>query len=221
MAEIVNKIFASIKTHGSLSAFLGGVIEEIIVPIPSPLISMGAGFLLIEPNLPLGKAVFKMISIVSLPFAFGATFGSLLAYSLAFFGGKPVIDRVGRFFDLSWEEIEKAERRFTKGKKDEFLIFISRAIPVVPISLISATCGFLRIPLQEFLLFTFLGIVVRCFILAFLGWRVGEVYHNLAQGLDLVENIISIIFLVVAGAFLGFLYLKREKLKREKVLHSS
>lgn len=216
MAEIVNKIFASIKTHGSLSVFLGGVIEEIIVPIPSPLISMGAGFLLIEPNLPLGKAVFKMISIVSLPFAFGATFGSLLAYGVAFLGGKPLVERVGKLFELSWGEIERVEKRFTKGKKDEFLIFILRAIPVVPVSLISATCGFLRIPPQEFLLFTFLGIVARSFILAFLGWRVGELYHNLAQGLDLVENIVSILFLVLAGAFLGLLYLKREKFLNSK-----
>ena len=66
MTEIVEKILASIKTHSAVSVFLGGVIEEIIVPIPSPLISMGAGYLLIEPNLPLEKALLKILVLVSL-----------------------------------------------------------------------------------------------------------------------------------------------------------
>lgn len=216
MMGIVDKIFASIKTYGALSVFLGGVIEEIIVPIPSPLISMGAGYLLIEPTLPLGTALFKIFTLISLPFAFGATLGSLLVYGIAFIGGKPLIVRVGRFFDLSWKKIEKVEKRFTKGKKDEFLIFISRAIPVIPISLISGVCGFVRISWREFILFTFLGITVRCFILAFLGWQVGEVYHNLASGIDMVESIVSILLLLLAGGFLGFLYLKREKILNSK-----
>ena len=216
MLGVIDKIFASIRSYGSVSVFLGGIVEEIIVPIPSPLISMGAGYFLIEPNLALGKALLKIVSLVSLPFSLGATFGSLLAYGISFLGGKPLIERIGKFFDLSWKEIEKAEKRFTKGKKDEFLIFILRAIPVVPVSLISATCGFLRIPLGEFLLFTLLGIVVHSFILAFLGWQVGELYHNLAYGLDRVENIVSIIFLSLAAAFLGLLYLKREKFLNSK-----
>lgn len=195
---------------------MGGVIEEIIVPIPSPLISMGAGYLLIEPNLPFTEALSKMLVLVSLPFAVGATLGSLLAYGLAFIGGKPLIERLGKFFDLSWSQIEKIEKRFTRGKKDEFLIVISRAIPVIPISLISATCGFLRIPWQKFLLFTFIGIIIRSFILAFLGWQVGELYHNLASGLDMAENIVTMILLGLVGVFLGFLYLKREKILNSK-----
>lgn len=212
MSLITNRIFFSIKSHSLLSVFLGGLIEEIIVPIPSPLISMGAGYLLIEPNFPLPQALLKILLIICLPFAFGATLGSLLAYGIAFWGGKPLIQRLGKFLDLSWKQIEKAEQKFTQGKKDEFLIFISRAIPVIPVSLISATCGFLRIPLKEFLTFTFLGIIIRCFILAFLGWQVGEVYHSLAEGIDLAENIVSILLLVFAGIFLGLLYLKREKI---------
>jgi len=216
MMGIVDKIFASIKTHGALSVFLGGVIEEIIVPIPSPLICMGAGYLLIEPNLSLGAAIFKIVSVISIPFAIGATLGSLLAYGVAFLGGKALIDRFGKFLDFSWKTIEIVEKRFTKGKKDEFLIFISRAIPVIPVSVISATCGFLRISPKEFLLFTFLGIILRSFILAFLGWQAGEVYHNLASGIDMVESIVSILLLLLAGGFLGFLYLKREKILNSK-----
>ena len=212
MSGIVDKIFAAIKTHGIISVFLGGVIEEIIVPIPSPLIAMGAGYLLIEPTLPLGRALLKILVVISLPFAFGATLGSLFVYGIAFLGGKPMIIRFGKFLDLSWKKIETIEKRFTKGRKDEFLIFITRAIPVISVSVISATCGFLRIPPREFLLFTFLGIIVRSFILAFLGWQVGEVYHNLAEGIDTVESMVTIFLLALAGILLGFLYLKREKI---------
>lgn len=212
MTSIIDQIFVSIKTNPLISVFMGGVIEEIIIPIPSPLISMGAGYLLIESNLPLLKALLKILVIVSLPFALGATLGSLLAYGIGYFGGKPLIIRWGKYLDLSWSQIEKVARRFTKGKKDEFLIFISRAIPVIPISLISATSGFLRISLKEFLIFTFLGIIVRSFIVAFLGWQVGEVYHNLASGIDMAENIVTVGLLSLAVAFLGFLYLKRGKI---------
>ena len=123
-----------------------------------------------------------------------------------------LIDRFGKFFDFSWKTIEIVEKRFTEGKKDEFLIFITRAIPVIPVSLISATCGFLLIPPVEFLLFTFLGIVVRSFVLAFLGWQVGEVYHDLASGIGTVESVVTIFLLVLTAVVFGFFYLKREKI---------
>ncbi len=207
IAEITQWIMELMRTHGQLSVFIGVMIEQIIVPIPSPLIVMGAGAILISPGLSIPNAFLQILWIVVLPGTIASTLGSYIGYTISFYGGKALVIRLQRFLDVDWGQIENLERRF-QGRKEAWSIFLSRAIPVFPISLVSILAGLLRVPLRPFTLYTFLGSIFRCFFLAFFGWWIGATYDKVATRLDSVETIISVLMLIGMGAGFGYLYHK-------------
>jgi membrane protein DedA with SNARE-associated domain len=195
------------RTHGQLAVFIGVMMEQIIVPIPSPLIIMGAGAILILPGLSIPDAFLQILWIIVLPGSIASTLGSYIGYVISFYGGKALVVRLQRFLDVDWNQIERLEKRF-QGKKEALSIFLSRAIPVFPISLVSIFAGLLRIPVKPFTIYTFLGSIFRCFFLGFFGWWIGATYEKAATRLDSVETIVSVLLLVGMGVAFGYLYQK-------------
>lgn len=212
--NFITWLIEAIKSNGPSSVFIGGIVEEIVIPIPSPIISMAGGAFLITTDRLL-EALIQIFTKVSLPFALGATLGSTLAYLMAFFGGKFLIEKLHKYLGFNWRTVEKTRKKFIKGSGDEIAIVLLRGIPVVPVSLISAVCGTIRYDWKAFYLFTFLGLIMRSFILGILGWQAGVLYKNLAEDIDRLENIVMIVTLLLIGAILGFLYYKREKFLKD------
>jgi membrane protein DedA with SNARE-associated domain len=195
------------RSHGQISVFIGVMIEQIIVPIPSPMIIMGAGAILIPPGLSIPHAFLQILWVIVLPGSIATTLGSYIGYLISFYGGKALVIRLERFLDVDWNQIERLEKRF-QGKKEALSIFLSRAIPVFPISLVSIFAGLLRIPIRPFTLFTFLGSIFRTLFLGFFGWWIGATYEKAASRLDSVETIISIFMLIGMGVAFAYLYHK-------------
>ena len=75
-----NEVFTFIRQHGVVSVVLGGLIEQVIVPIPSPLVPMAAGFLFVSPLLAFWPAAKDIFLKAALPFAIGSTLGSTMVY---------------------------------------------------------------------------------------------------------------------------------------------
>ena len=210
IAEITQWVMELMRAHGQLSVFVGVMIEQIIVPIPSPMIIMGAGAILILPGLSITNAAAQILWIIVLPGAIASTLGSYIGYLISFYGGRALVIRFQRFLGVDWEEIANLEKKF-HGKKEAVTIFLSRAIPVFPISLVSIFAGLLRIPIKPYTLFTFLGSIFRCFLLGFAGWWIGATYEKVATHLDSLETIISIVLMIGMGATLGYLYYRLRK----------
>lgn len=214
MNYILELILSLIQTNSTLAMFLGGLIEQIIVPIPSPIITMAGGAFLTQHNLPIFEAIYQIFTRVSIPYTIGATIGTSLVFFVAYLGGKPLIDKFGPKVGISWKLIEKVRNDFQKTTKDELFILISCSIPLVPVSLISGFCGGFKIKPIKFYPMVFLALLIRATILGLVGFQMGEAFTGLAHGLDKVESIITILG---AGLILGFLFLKREKwIKSEK-----
>ena len=210
ISEMTQWIMELMRAHGQFSVFIGVMIEQIIVPIPSPLIIMGAGAILIPAELSIPNAFLQILWIIVLPGSIASTLGSYIGYLISLYGGKALVDRLQRFLDVDWQEIENLEKRF-KGKKEALSIFFSRAIPVFPISLVSIFAGLLRIPIRPFTFYTFLGSIFRCFFLGFFGWWMGATYERVATRLDSVETIVSIVMLIGMGLVFIYLYYKFRK----------
>ena len=210
ISEMTQWIMELMRAHGQFSVFIGVMIEQIIVPIPSPLIIMGAGAILIPAELSIPNAFLQILWIIVLPGSIASTLGSYIGYLISLYGGKALVDRLQRFLDVDWREIENLEKRF-KGKKEALSIFFSRAIPVFPISLVSIFAGLLRIPIRPFTFYTFLGSIFRCFFLGFFGWWMGATYERVATRLDSVETIVSIVMLIGMGLVFIYLYYKFRK----------
>jgi membrane protein DedA with SNARE-associated domain len=192
----------SIRAHGGWSVFVGVIIESVIVPIPSPLIIMGAGFVLISPDLAFIQALPPIILQIVLPGAIASTLGAYIGYAIGYYGGKPLVDRWEKFLGFSWHDVEILERRFQSGQVNTTIFFL-RALPIFPLSVISAAAGLLRLPINQFSLWTFYGTVPRCLFLAYLGWGLGETYQSIAKGIDKAEGIVSgILILSIFGAII-------------------
>ena len=212
MSSFLNAVTGIIQKWGSWGVFGAGVVEQIIVPIPSPIVPMGGGFFLVEKNIALKKAVEQVFFKVALPFSLGSTLGSSLVFLLAFFGGAFLINKFQKYLEFGWKDIERFKKRFFKGRAmDELLIFVFMAIPIIPSSFISAVCGAIRIKMSDFYLFTFLGLLTRGLILGFLGWWAGETYWEMAEGVNQIESLVFLFFGLLAFALLVWGYLKRDK----------
>ncbi len=212
ISEITSWIMELMRAHGQLSVFIGVMIEQIIVPIPSPLIIIGAGAILISPGLSIPQAFLWILWIIVLPGSMASTLGSYIGYAISYYGGKALVLRFQRFLGVNWEEIGNLEKRF-QGKKEAIAIFLSRAIPVFPISLVSIFAGLLRVPLKPFTVYTFLGSMFRCLSLAFVGWWIGATYEKVATNLNSVETMVSILMLIGMAGVLAYLYYKLRKKK--------
>jgi membrane protein DedA with SNARE-associated domain len=195
VGDITRQIMDAMAAHGPVVVFWGVIIESIIVPIPSPLIIMGAGALLIEPGLSKGAAFLPIATRIVLPGAVASTLGAFFAYGIAYWGGKPMIDRFGRFLGFDWDDILSMEKRI--AGRVPLMVFLLRAAPIVPLSLISAAAGVLRLPVLQFSLWTFLGSLPRCLLLGYLGYLTRDTYEGLAKNINRAESLVS------AGIVLG------------------
>lgn len=206
-------IITSIKQNGYISVILGGLIEQVIVPIPSPIIPMAAGFFFVPQNIQsFGLLMRNIFFKAALPFAIGSTIGSTIIYIASWFGGKYLINKFSRWLEIRWEDVEIIKEKYFKGNFwDEVVIFVSRAIPVIPSVLFSAACGALRIKPVSYYLFSALGLIVRGMLLGWIGWQSGEALFAVSEGIDRWEMIVSIALVIVSGAVLLFAYFKREK----------
>ena len=205
-------IMQLLQTNGALSVFIGVIIESIIVPIPSPLIIMGAGAILIDPAASILQSFPLIFFKIVLPGSLASTLGAYLGYGVAFWGGKPVIDRTQKFLGFNWEDILAMEKKYF-SKNSGPILFALRALPIVPLSLLSAAAGALRMPVTPFTIWTFLGSIPRCLFLGYLGWLMHDTYVTIADGFNFVEGLVSGFIVLSAIALVLWLRLKMAKAK--------
>ena len=163
---------------GPLGVFIGVMIETFIAPIPSPLVPMAAGAILTIGLDPV-QAILVILFSVMFVGALAATIGSFFAYGIAYFGGYPIIERYGKYLGTSIEEIEYTRQSLEKSSRDEIYLFTARAIPIVPLSVVSLLYGALRADPKRYTLFTFLGCLPRYLVLGITGWLLGLVLLNI------------------------------------------
>jgi membrane protein DedA with SNARE-associated domain len=167
----------------------------------------GGAFLISHSNLSL-KTIWEIFTQVSVPYSVGATVGTGMVFFIAYFGGKPLLDKFGKYIGVSWKLIEKINTDFKKTIADEVFILVACIIPVVPVSLVTAFCGAIKIKPLKFFILIFIALLIRATILGFIGFQMGEAYTSLAHGMDSFESIFTVIG---AGLILGYLFLQREK----------
>lgn len=211
---MLETILLTIETHvlplGAAGVFLASLVEEIIAPIPSAVVQLASGFLFVEGPISFAS-LWKLFWIVVLPASAGVTVGSIVIYSIAFAFGKPALLRWGKWFGLYWQDVEKVQEKFQKSSFDELTLFISRCVPIIPSVVISAFCGLLRVKPKTYVLYTFLGTVVRSAILGFIGWQVGNVYVRYAEVIDSFEDAILIVTIIAVLAFIARAFIKKNK----------
>ncbi|MCK5060214.1 MAG: VTT domain-containing protein [Candidatus Pacebacteria bacterium] len=218
MTEIfINFVEINLVPLGALGVFIASLIEEVIAPIPSALVVAAAGFFLLDGGLSL--SFFRdLFFIIAIPASAGVAIGSLVFYFLAYISGKPVLVKWGKWFGLSWSDIEKAQEKFSHTYTDEITLFVLRTIPIVPSVAIAAFCGLIRMNVWKYMGISFLGNLIRASLLGFLGAQAGALYYTYAGTIKCFEDavllvfVLAAVFFVVWGAYRTHLSKKRNTL---------
>lgn len=142
-------------------------IESACIPLPSELIMPLAGYLVYKGEFNLEWAAFAG--------AMGCVVGSIPAYYLGQYGGRPVIERYGRYVLLSHRELDFADRLFARW--GHWVVLAGRLLPVVR-TFIAFPAGVSRMPMGKFIAYTFVGSYPWCWALAWAGMWLGEAWHT-------------------------------------------
>lgn len=186
--------------------FIGAMVEEILAPVPSPLVMMLAGSIAASQASPL-----LFLLWLAMIGAFSKTIGSLVIYVLADKAEDLLVGKFGKFLGVSKADTEGLGKFLNNGKRDDLVIFLMRAIPVMPTAPVSVIAGLIKINLKRYLLSTFLGLIVRNAIYLYLGYAGLGTLESLSEGFDSLEKIGYFILAILGGLALLWMYRKRQQ----------
>ena len=208
LVDQVTTVLTNLANTVPLEIFVavGSVVEEIIAPIPSPLVMVLAGSLAHAQNQSIMLLV--MLAVIG---AVGKTFGAWFLYLVADRLEDIVIGRFGKFLGVSHKQIEGIGNKLNGGWQDNVFLFIARALPIIPSAPISLACGVIKINLRTYLTSTFLGTLVRNMLYLYLGYAGFNNYKQVTSDFENIESIGQIGLFVVIALIVGIAYLKRHK----------
>jgi membrane protein DedA with SNARE-associated domain len=185
LAVLANFIIAVISATGYLGIALLMGIESACIPLPSEIIMPFSGYLVYT-----GR--FQLLWVATAG-AIGCNLGSAVAYWVGAHGGRPMVERFGKYVLLSRHDLERTTHFFLKY--GSITVFLARLLPVVR-TFIALPAGIAKMPLLRFHIYTFLGSWPWCFVLAYVGMRLGrswetdprfkEVFHRFHLGVEAV-----------------------------------
>ena len=168
-------------------------IESACIPFPSEIIMPLAGWFLIEER---GHGL-EYLLLAGLYGAIGNTIGSLVAYYAGMWGGRPLLQKYGRYVLITPREIELADRWFSKY--GEITVLATRMMPVVR-TFISLPAGIARMNIWRFTILSFIGAYPWCLGLAWAGYALGENWEQVGDYLRPVSIPIAVL-VVILGAY--------------------
>jgi membrane protein DedA with SNARE-associated domain len=135
---------------------------------------------------------------VTLAGAVGNVAGSIVAYYAGVWGGRPLVERYGPYVLVSRKDIEMADRWF--AKYGEAAVFFGRMLPVVR-TFISLPAGVARMNFPRFVLFTFIGALPWCYLMAYIGLQMGEQWEHLRDYFHQFDIVIGVGLILAIGYF--------------------
>ncbi len=217
LASITGSITSAIGDWGLYAVFLLMLVDAVF-PAASELVMVYAGA--IASGAITGQSVTLFGHTISTPaWAFvamalsgtiGYTAGSVAGWGIGIYGGRPLLERRGRWFHLGPERLERAERWFERW--GDAAVFLGRLTPVVR-SFCSIPAGVFRMPLLRYTVLTLAGSAVWCFALAGIGWGIGSSWHNFHDSFRYVDYAV-IGLVVLAAAYVGWRYWSSRRASR-------
>lgn len=165
-------------------------IESACIPLPSEIILPFSGYLAWT-----GRFDLAAIAVVG---ALGCNLGSAVAYWVGAHGGRPWLERHGRWLLLRRHDLDLAERWFFR--RGEATVFFSRMLPVVR-TFIALPAGIGRMPLGKFHAYTFLGSLPWCWLLAYIGYRLGEHWRQISGSFHDFDSAVLALLVLAVGFF--------------------
>jgi membrane protein DedA with SNARE-associated domain len=200
--QIVIPFLASLYgALGYLGVMVAMAIESAMIPLPSELVLPFAGFLVSDPSHvePLTGGAWNFWAVVVVA-TIGNTLGSLVAYAIGAWGGRPFLERYGKYLLIRQHEIELADHFFQHY--GSATAFFSRLLPIVR-TFISFPAGVARMPLRRFIAYSTAGAFLWSLLLVQAGVMLGEHWLEIRHALEPFDLAIAV---VVAAAVILFIW---------------
>ncbi|OIQ77479.1 inner membrane protein YabI [mine drainage metagenome] len=188
VAVLAGWIIAVISTlgYGGIVLLMG--IESACIPLPSEIIMPFSGYLVFKGEMTLWG--------VALAGAIGCVAGSIPAYYLGMYGGRPLVEKYGKWLLISHHDLHIADRWF--ARHGEITIFIGRMLPAVR-TFIAFPAGIARMHMGRFIAYTFAGSLIWCALLAYAGMKMGQNWERMKvyfHQFHLVIAVVAVLFMV-------------------------
>lgn len=187
--------------YGGIVLLMG--IESACIPLPSEIIMPFSGYLVFKGEMTLWG--------IALAGAVGCVVGSIPAYYLGMYGGRPMVEKYGKWVLISHHDLHLADRAFEKY--GEIIIFIGRLLPAVR-TFIAFPAGMARMHMGRFIAYTFIGSLIWCWFLGWLGMKLGENWTGLKVYFHEFHTVIA------ASAVIFVVWYVRRHLKAIKRQHT-
>ena len=205
IAQVLESVAAWIQGVISAMGYPGVAalmaIESCCIPLPSEVIMPFAGSLV-----PAGRFTLFGCGLAG---AIGCVLGSIPAYYLGAYGGRPLILKYGRYILLSAEHLDQAERFF--ARRGDATVFVARLLPVVR-TFIAFPAGVARMPMGKFVGYTFAGSLPWCLGLAWVGMKLGEHIDELKPWFHRFDAVL------VAAGLVAVAWFVRKQFKARRAL---
>ncbi len=177
-------VIATISRLGYGGIVLLMAIESACIPLPSEIIMPFSGFLVYRGEMHL--------QLVALAGAAGCVLGSLAAYYVGAWGGRPLIEKYGKYVLISHHDLAIADRWFERH--GDITVFVGRLLPVIR-TFIAFPAGVARMPLWRFNIYTFVGSYIWSLALAWIGMKLGEHWNTLGVYFHRFDTVIGLALL--------------------------
>lgn len=201
LTAFIQNLYVATGLAGIVFAML---IESCCIPLPSEIIMPLAGAMVALSAQPGGKHLLGVspssplwlnIILLALAGSVGSLLGSAAAYGIGYAGGRPLMLKYGRYILISQHDADQADRFFQRW--GSATAFFSRLLPAVR-TYISLPAGMTRMPFVRFCVYTFLGSLPWCALLAFLGYQLGNNYDAISGPLHYVDGlVVALVVLLV------------------------
>jgi len=219
LSEVTEVVTSAIGDHGLYAVFLLMFVDAVF-PAASEVVMMYAGALAAgafagQDVVLFGRTIedgFAAYVAVALAGTIGYTLGAICGWAIGLYGGRPYLERHGRWLHLDAERLDRAERWFERW--ESWAVFLGRLTPVVR-SFISIPAGVMEVPFVRYTLLTLAGSAIWCFAFAGFGYAAGESWEEFHDAFSYLDYVI--VGVVIAGAA----WLVARRLRRRRVAQES
>ncbi len=200
LTPVANWVKDLISDMGYWGVVLTMAIESFNVPLPSEIIMPFAGYLVYE-----GR--FTMLCATAAG-AFGNLIGSLASYYLGYYGGRPFLEKYGRYFLIKKHDLDVADKYF--DRYGEATVFFTRMLPIVR-TFISLPAGISRMNVVKFSILTFIGAIPWCWFLTWVGLKFGENLETFKKNWHIFDYVVAAVLFVLVVWIVWFLVRRAKK----------
>ncbi len=195
LAVLAHFIIGVISASGYWGVALLMAIESACVPLPSEIIMPFAGYLVHQGQLNL--------LLVATAGAIGCNVGSAVAYWIGAIGGRPLVERFGRYVLLSRHDLDRTTHYF--HRYGAITVFVARLLPVVR-TFIALPAGIAKMPQWRFHIYTFLGSWPWCYVLAYAGYKLGQGWDSDPRFKLLFHRFHTVVVVLLLAGFVWFVW---------------